>query len=121
MKAKNRKEKYEKIKEKKLDTTIESLCKGYPSEFTTYLKYCRNLKFEEKPDYDYINTIFKDLIKKMNIEIDHNFDWTPILKKKEMEEEALKKEKEKNGEKITEEIVFFFLILYCFNFFFNFY
>ena len=30
IRAKNKKEKYDKIKEKKIATTIEMLCKGYP-------------------------------------------------------------------------------------------
>ena len=30
MRAKNKKEKYEKIKDKKLETSIDTLCKGYP-------------------------------------------------------------------------------------------
>ena len=40
--------------EKKLSTTIESLCKGFPMEFVTYLTYVRNLRFDEKPDYAYL-------------------------------------------------------------------
>ena len=39
--------------EKKLSTSIEVLCKGYPEEFVKYLTYSRNLKFDEKPDYNY--------------------------------------------------------------------
>ncbi len=30
-------------------------------EFNTYLKYCRSLKFEERPDYVWIRRLFKDL------------------------------------------------------------
>jgi hypothetical protein len=39
------------ISEKKMATPIDVLCKGAPSEFATYLNYCRSLRFEEKPDY----------------------------------------------------------------------
>lgn len=45
LKATNKKEKYEKIKEKKLTTSIEVLCKNYPNEFAKYLAYTRNLKY----------------------------------------------------------------------------
>ena len=51
-------EKYEKIKEKKMSTSIEALCKGYPEEFKTYLTYCRELKFDEKPDYAHLKNLF---------------------------------------------------------------
>jgi hypothetical protein len=70
LKATTKKDKYEKISEKKINTTIESLCKHYPgscasslqidliltwlpfaAEFATYLNYCRSLRFDDKPDY----------------------------------------------------------------------
>jgi molybdopterin converting factor small subunit len=56
--AKTKKEKYDKIKESKVETTVESLTKNYPEEFNKYLTYCRNLKFEEKPDYSYLKKLF---------------------------------------------------------------
>lgn len=31
--------------EKKLSTTLDSLCKGFPEEFITYMTYCRNLRY----------------------------------------------------------------------------
>jgi hypothetical protein len=37
LKAVGKKEKYEKIMEKKLSTSIEVLCKHFPSEFVAYL------------------------------------------------------------------------------------
>ena len=36
LKAINQKNKYEQIKEKKLVTSVEVLCKGYPVEFVKY-------------------------------------------------------------------------------------
>jgi len=40
LKAVTKKEKYDKISEKKMGTPIEVLCKNYPPEFATYLQYC---------------------------------------------------------------------------------
>ena len=77
--AKNKDDKYNKIKEKKVTTTIEALTRGIPEEFGTYLNYCRNLKFEEKPDYSYMRKIFKDLMYRSGFEYDYNYDW--VLKK----------------------------------------
>mmetsp|Transcript_9218 Transcript_9218/g.8101 ORF Transcript_9218/g.8101 Transcript_9218/m.8101 type:complete len:111 (+) Transcript_9218:796-1128(+) len=91
MKANNKKEKYEKIMEKKLGTPIEILCKGFPNEFVTYLSYCRNLKFEDKPDYSYLKALFKDLFVKSGYEWDYQYDWNIVAKKK-------KEEKKKGGE-----------------------
>ena len=60
-------------------TTIESLTRGLPEEFNTYLQYCRNLKFEERPDYNYLRKIFKDLMYKRGHDYDYQYDW--VLKK----------------------------------------
>jgi casein kinase 1 len=51
LKASNKKDKYERIKEKKCSTSFELLCKGYPEEFVKYLRHSRELKFNERPNY----------------------------------------------------------------------
>lgn len=79
--ARTKKEKYEKIRDKKLSTSIESLTKGLPEEFAIYLNYCRSLKFEEKPDIGYLRKLFKDLFYRMGYEYDFVFDW--MIKKQQ--------------------------------------
>jgi hypothetical protein len=69
--------------EKKLATSVEALCKGFPSEFVTYLSYCRNLRFDEKPDYAYLKNLFKDLFVKSGFEYDNMYDWVQMAKDKE--------------------------------------
>ena len=59
LKATNKKQKYEKISEKKMSTPIEVLCKGCPAEFSMYLNYCRGLRFDEAPDYMYLRQLFR--------------------------------------------------------------
>ena len=81
LKARNIKEKYEKIKEKKIMTKIEDLCKGFPEEFSQYCTYCRSLKFEDKPDYSYLRSLFKNLFKSLGYEYDYVFDWVEKNKK----------------------------------------
>ena len=61
LRATSKKEKYEKIMEKKMSTPIELLCKNMPPEFSTYMNYCRSLRFEDRPDYAYLKRMFKDL------------------------------------------------------------
>lgn len=73
--ARTKKEKYEKIRDKKLSTSIETLTKSLPDEFGIYLNYCRSLKFEEKPDIGYLRKLFKDLFYRMGYEYDFVFDW----------------------------------------------
>jgi len=73
--AKTKKEKYEKIKDKKQNTPIEDLCSKLPKEFAKYLNYCRSLQFEDKPCISDLKRLFKNLLKKKNLELDYNFDW----------------------------------------------
>ncbi|KAJ6759801.1 CASEIN KINASE 1-LIKE PROTEIN 2 [Salix purpurea] len=61
LKAGTKKQKYEKISEKKVSTSIEALSRGYPTEFASYFHYCRSLRFDDKPDYAYLKRIFRDL------------------------------------------------------------
>ncbi|KAH0941930.1 hypothetical protein HID58_001567 [Brassica napus] len=79
LKAGNKKQKYERISEKKVSTSIEVLCRGYPSEFASYFHYCRSLRFDDKPDYAYLKRIFRDLFIREGFQFDYVFDWT-ILK-----------------------------------------
>jgi casein kinase 1 len=76
MKGNSKKEKYDRIMEKKMSTPIEVLCKGYPTEFVTYLNYCRSLRFEDRPDYAYLRRFLKDLFFRENYQYDFIFDWT---------------------------------------------
>jgi len=76
LKGIGKKEKAEKIKEKKLSVPVEVLCKHYPTEFATYLNYTRSLRFEDKPDYAYLRRLLKDLFFREGYEYDLVFDWT---------------------------------------------
>ncbi|KAL7585909.1 hypothetical protein Lser_V15G41841 [Lactuca serriola] len=79
LRAGTKKQKYDKISEKKMLTPIEVLCKSYPSEFTAYFHYCRSLRFEDKPDYSYLKRLFRELFIQEGYQFDYVFDWT-ILK-----------------------------------------
>ncbi|KAL6522761.1 Casein kinase 1-like protein 11 [Orobanche hederae] len=79
LKAGTKKQKYDKISEKKMLTPIEGLCKSHPSEFISYFHYCRSLRFEDKPDYSYLKRLFRDLFIREGYQFDYVFDWT-ILK-----------------------------------------
>ena len=59
---KNGNEKYTRIMEKKLQIPTEILCFGLPDEITYYLKYCKSLRFEDRPDYDYLRGLFIKLL-----------------------------------------------------------
>lgn len=46
-----------------------------PGEFITYLLYCRNMSFDEDPDYEYLRTIFGTLYKHHGFDSDNKYDW----------------------------------------------
>ena len=80
LKANTKKQKYERIMDRKMSTSTEQLCKGFPctwfsrslisarsltgarsprpsrsaAEFRSYFEYCRSLRFEDRPDYAYL-------------------------------------------------------------------
>ncbi|XP_066581781.1 casein kinase I [Prorops nasuta] len=81
LKAATKKQKYEKISEKKMSTPVEVLCKGYPAEFAMYLNYTRGLRFEENPDYMYLRQLFRILFRTLNHQYDYTFDWTMLKQK----------------------------------------
>ncbi|CAD7675361.1 unnamed protein product [Nyctereutes procyonoides] len=85
--AATKKQKYEKISEKKMSTPVEVLCKGFPAEFAMYLNYCRGLRFEEAPDYMYLRQLFRILFRTLNHQYDYTFDWT-MLKQKAAQQAA---------------------------------
>jgi len=76
LKANAKKEKYEKIMEKKMSTPVEVLCNNFAGEFVTYLNYCRSLRFEDRPDYAYLRRLLKDLFFREGYQYDFVFDWT---------------------------------------------
>lgn len=81
LRAATKKQKYEKISEKKMSTPVEVLCKGFPAEFAMYLNYCRGLRFEEAPDYMYLRQLFRILFRTLNHQYDYVFDWSMLKQK----------------------------------------
>lgn len=79
LKAANKKQKYDRIMEKKMTTPTELLCRNFPSEFAIYLNYTRSLRFDDKPDYAYLRKLFRDLFVREGYVYDYVFDWTQYV------------------------------------------
>ncbi|CAO3649167.1 unnamed protein product [Cunninghamella echinulata] len=76
IRARTKKEKYDKIMEKKMITSADALCRGLHQEFVIYLNYVRSLRFDDKPDYSYLRKLFRDLFVREGFQYDYVFDWT---------------------------------------------
>jgi casein kinase 1 len=62
--GRSKNEKYNNIKKKKLEVTVDELCKGHPEEFREFMNFCRKLQFTEDPDYKYVLGLFEGCMKK---------------------------------------------------------
>lgn len=62
LKARDNREKYEKIGQKKQMIPVEELCAGFPPEFARYVAYTRRLAFEEEPDYEQCKQWFRNAL-----------------------------------------------------------
>ena len=74
-KIKNREQKFEEILKLKISTIPERLCSGLPIEFIKYIKYCRNLDFEQEPNYNFLRNLFTSILARNNLRNDLKFYW----------------------------------------------
>ena len=86
----DRLERYKKIYQMKKFIKPEKLCEDISYEFCEYLKYTKNLQFEEKPDYDYLRGLFLNILNRSHLQNDLKFSWLSTNDKK------VKDEKNKN-------------------------
>ena len=73
--VKNKEDRYRKIMEKKIATSADELCRGFPSEFAEYINYTRNLEYEQDPDYYYLKNLFLEVLGRDGFRIDCYYDW----------------------------------------------
>ena len=54
----------------------KKICEGLPPEFATFLSYCRQLSFEQKPDYGMLTQLLESIAIRKNIDLSTDlFDW----------------------------------------------
>jgi hypothetical protein len=79
LKGKTKTEKYNNIRDAKANAAFETLLEGHPAEFIKYMNYCRNLQFDQKPDYTYLKKLFESYLQRNGYEDDQEYDW--VIKK----------------------------------------
>ena len=81
IKANTKEEKYKKILEKKIEISSNELCKGLPKEFENFLEYTKQLKYEERPNYNILRKLLDNIMKRKNYNYDYIYDWTTLEEK----------------------------------------
>jgi len=72
-KKRNKEEIFEEIGKIKLSTPLEKLCNNLPPCFQQYIEYCRTLKFDEHPNYNYLINLFQNTIKEYHLQ--KKYEW----------------------------------------------
>lgn len=82
LKAPNSKLKYEKIghTKQKIHPNELLLNNSLPRQFATFLAYARGLKFDEKPNYEYLLQLMDDVLADYNLVDDGHYDWMDLNK-----------------------------------------
>lgn len=78
LKANTKHEKYQRIMDKKMSTSIETLTRGLPVEFSKYFSYVKALKFDDRPDYAFLRQVFQELSAREGFESNSAFDWQSL-------------------------------------------
>lgn len=78
--AKDQKQKYERICQKKEETPFEELCADFPIEFVNYFYMVRSLEFDQEPEYYRYRTMFRDLFRRLGYTYDYQYDWVTTKK-----------------------------------------
>ena len=71
----NKLEIVEKIFYIKKQISMNTLCKNLPKEMTEFMVYIKSLKFNEKPNYNYLKNLLEIMLKKINNVNDLKFSW----------------------------------------------
>ena len=77
--------------------TAEKLCTGLPKEMATYLNYCKELYFEQDPDYNYLRSLFYLILFQINQKNDLKFIWISNNHFKAIKQENIDKKKRKRS------------------------
>ena len=59
-------ERYLKIYKMKKNVAPEDLCKSLPKQMTDFMRYVKQLEFEQEPDYNYLRNLFNSIIKRIH-------------------------------------------------------
>ncbi|XP_023163168.1 casein kinase I [Drosophila hydei] len=100
--APNKQQKYEKILEMKRSMCIDEICKSWPVEFALFMKYTRNLRFQDEPDYVYLRQLFRLLFRTLNHHFDHVYDWSHLHQQQKERERDRDRDRGRRDQQLVE-------------------
>ena len=66
---------YDKILQSKINTSIDILCSGLPTQFKQYVEYVRKMEYEQEPDYNYLKNLFLSILRERGQTMNYEYDW----------------------------------------------
>ena len=100
--ARTRREKYRRILTIKSRVKSESLCEGLPIQMKKLLNYCRELKFDETPNYKHMKKLLQEIANKEQFTFDGGFDWISDIPQKKIKEDYKEELKESSNNGVKE-------------------
>jgi len=85
LKANNHSQKDGLILEKKQSAVAKELYESLPAEFKQYFRHVQFLRIDEKPNYVYLQSLFRGLFLRNGYNYDKIYDWTVLKFNEELE------------------------------------
>lgn len=76
LRGKTKIERYKKIVDVKIRTDLDHLCTTLPPQIKQFLQHTRDLRFEDKPDYNLLRGLIRDIILQEGFTNDDPFQWS---------------------------------------------
>ena len=95
LRAKTMGEKYKKIYKSKVEFNYKEFCQKYPQEIVILLEYILNLKFKEKPNYEFMRTLFIKILERQKLYVNDYFSWMSGIKEEDKKRRRSRSESKK--------------------------
>ena len=95
---------YDKVETIRKIVSNDYICRGMPQEMNIYMNYINNLKYDERPDYEYLRQLFLNVLKKIGCSNEQQFSWANKNRIKSSKKSA-SKSKSKNAKIICQDLL----------------
>jgi casein kinase 1/casein kinase I family protein HRR25 len=75
------------------------------AEFKAYFEHVKALRFEDRPDYDYLKRLFRELFFRKGFSFDNIFDWDLLMMKSQKSRDDMAEGAADAGEELNHVVV----------------